>query len=167
MTSETHIHASESHCGNGGCTRPVYRAHKCYRCWIGMKWWSLTARLRNASGNCNSYVGIPLGFTRKQFIAWGLSNVPPNDMECPSIDRIIPQRGYVPGNIRWWPMRKNIEEPNRDLPDSERCCSICHGIFPATNEYFPRTRKGGKPALSSFCKPCNRIYQNKWSHTHG
>ena len=144
-------------CTNGDCTRPVYRGKDCFRCWAGVKWYSITQRLRNANGKCKSYVGVPLGFTRAEFIQWVIDNPPPWDMEKPSIDRIKPELGYVPGNIRWLELRKNSAGPNRDLPDGLRRCAICRGTKPFYS--FPM---GARGLRSSYCKPCNRAYQRQW-----
>jgi hypothetical protein len=115
-------------------------------------------RIENANGHCASYVGIPLGFTREELIAWVLQNPPPADMKWPSIDRIEPAKGYVPGNIRWLEFRRNCAGANRDLPDGMRRCAICGEVKPAANEYFPRN----KTKLSAYCHPCNRAYQREW-----
>lgn len=145
-------------CHNGNCTRPIYRGKYCFRCWSGVKWTSIVQRLENKTGHCNAYVGLPLGFTRESLIQWVLDNPPPPEMQEPSIDRIKPELGYVPGNIRWLEFRKNRAGGNRDLPDGQRACSICKTVKPATNEYFPRASGG----LGSYCKPCNNAYQARW-----
>lgn len=155
-------HASESHCNNGGCTRPLYRGKECFRCWAGTKWTSIVQRLENKTGHCNAYVGLPLGFTRETLIQWVFDNPPPADMAQPSIDRIKPELGYAPGNIRWLEFRKNTKGANRDLPDDRRMCSRCKQVKPADNEHFPRTVKRGRKTLSTMCHPCNRVYQAKW-----
>lgn len=96
-------------CMNGGCTRiGRYRdTTDCFRCWAGVKWTSVVARIQNKNGRCQSYVGTPLGFTREEFVAWVMLNPPPETMARPSIDRITPSQGYVPGNIRWLEQRIN------------------------------------------------------------
>lgn len=149
-------------CKNGACTRPIYRGRVCYRCWAGIKWTSICQRVANKNGNNPSYEGLPIGFTREGLIKWVMDNPPPADMQQPSIDRIKPELGYSPGNIRWLEKRRNIPGPNRDLPEGQRKCSRCGAVKPATNEYFPRTVKEGRKALSTFCHPCNRVYQNNW-----
>ena len=151
-------HAAESLCNNGGCTRPRYRGKECYRCWAGTKWTSIVLRLRNANGRCASYIGLPLGFTRETLIQWVFDNPPPEDMETPSIDRIKPELGYVPGNIRWLDRRKNSAGPNRDLPDELRRCAICKTVKPFYS--FPIGSKDKR--RSSYCKPCSREYQRNW-----
>lgn len=153
-------HGSDSGCRNGGCTsQVVYRGKYCFRCWAGVKWTSIVQRLENKTGHCNSYVGIPIDFTREELISWVLNNPPPKDMQKPSIDRIIPELGYTKGNIRWLEFRKNASGPNRDLPDGYRRCAICAVVKLATNEFFPFGKSG---RFSSYCKPCNRVYQHNW-----
>ena len=148
-------------CSNGGCTRQVYRGKHCFRCWAGVKWTSIVQRIGNKTGHCPTYVGIPLGFTREEFVRWVLDNRPPADMQHPSIDRIEPKLGYVPGNIRWLEFRKNSSGANRDLPDDLRRCAICTKVKP----FFSFPKNGKK--RSSYCKPCNNVYQKNWEEQRG
>lgn len=150
-----------SHCSNGGCRQPVYRGKYCFRCWAGVKWTSIVQRLENKMGNCNSYVGIPLGFTRETLIHWVLENPPPKDMKIPSIDRIKGALGYVPGNIRWLERDRNSAGPNRDVPIGLRPCRKCGNTYPLTATFF--VRNGGKNIpFSHYCRACNRVYQREW-----
>lgn len=102
-------------CVNGGCTRsPRFRdTLHCFRCWAGIKWTSILQRVANVNGRCASYVGIPLGYTRSEFVAWVIANPPPEWMARPSIDRIVTPLGYVPGNIRWLEFRENCRSCGR------------------------------------------------------
>jgi hypothetical protein len=159
------IHASESQCSNGGCTRPTYRGKYCFRCWAGVKWTSIVQRIENKTGHCRAYEGLPLGFTRETLIQWVLDNPPPEDMQWPSIDRIKPELGYAPGNIRWIERNKNVKGPNRDLPYGLRGCSRCKLVKPEDNVNFPRTVKRGRKTYSSMCLECNRVYQSNWRET--
>jgi hypothetical protein len=156
------VHASESRCRNGGCTRPTYRGKYCFRCWAGVKWTSIVQRIQNKTGHCKAYEGLPLGFTREELIKWVLDNPPPADMAQPSIDRIKPELGYVPGNIRWLEMKKNRTGGNRDLPEELRQCAICKEVKPFYSFPIGKGRRRG-----SYCKPCNRTYQNNWKENRG
>lgn len=151
--------ASESgHCRNGGCTKPIYRGRVCFRCWAGIKWTSIRQRIENKNGNNPSYEGIPLGFTREELILWVMGNPPPETLEVPSIDRIIPELGYVPGNIRWIEKDLNSCGPQRDLMlNGKRMCAKCKQVFPASNSIFVKQSKN-KHGLGIYCKPCWRGY---------
>lgn len=119
-------------------------------------------RVANVNGKCSSYVGIPLAFTKETLIQWVMDNPPPADMRQPSIDRIVESKGYVPGNIRWLELRKNSAGPNKDLPDELRRCAICKAVKPFYS--FPM---GSRNRRSSYCKPCNRVYQRNWEEQRG
>lgn len=162
--TETIRAAGTAHCRNGGCRRPLYRTQFCFRCWAGTKWVSIWQRIQNKNGNTPSYVGVTLGFMKADFIQWVLDNPPPEHLDEPSIDRIINELGYAPGNIRWIERRYNSAGTNKDLaPQGLRKCSKCSAILPANNEHFPRTVKHGRRTLSTMCKPCNRVYQYAWA----
>jgi len=103
-------------CSNGGCTRPIYRGKRCYRCWVGDKWTSMWQRVNNSNKNCPSYVGIPFKITRSEFVRWAIENPPPINMDWPSVDRIISAEGYSLSNIRWLEFRRNCANtPTRHL----------------------------------------------------
>lgn len=147
-------------CRNGDCKRPAtHGRHRwCLRCWAGMKWTSINQRVRNKNGNNPSYQGVPVGFTRPEFIAWVMGNPPPAGLREPSIDRIVPERGYAPGNLRWLEKRQNSRHKLADLPLTHQHCAMCKQILPATDEHFsPAGRK-----LSAYCRPCKRKYQAVW-----
>lgn len=156
--------ASESgHCRNGGCKRPLFRTRFCFRCWAGMKWTSVRQRVENKNGNNPSYEGLPLGFSKEEFIAWILENPPPATLEEPSLDRIVPELGYVPGNIRWIEKRLNSSNVQRDFMErGQRRCACCKAVFPATTEVFVMASKN-KAKLGSYCKPCWRKYTKAWA----
>jgi hypothetical protein len=155
--------ASESEkCNNGCCTRSVYRGKYCFRCWAGVKWTSIVQRVENRNGNNPSYVGVPIGYKREEFIDWVLSNPPPEGLEVPSIDRIDPAQGYSPGNIRWIERNRNSSKSNRDVDDGFRICGTCKTLYPATPEYFVRTKLNKTYGLSTKCRACNLTYQRKW-----
>ena len=149
-------------CNNGGCSRPAYRGKYCFRCWAGVKWTSLSQRVRRDP----SYAGVPILFTRAELIEWVLKNPPPAGMEKPSIDRIEPKLGYRFENIRWLEFSKNSSKSNRDVEDGFRRCPRCGKIKPLNNENFTKNApiKGG---FNHYCKPCNRKYQNDWRRKYG
>lgn len=141
-------------CSNGGCVRPLYRdTADCFRCWLGVKWTSIIQRLANANGKCSSYVGLPLGFTREQFIEWATNNPPPQWMARPSIDRITPKAGYVPGNIRWLEMRLNSRGSQRDIPFEHRRCPVCCRILILNASNFHRNRSARR-GFNTYCRRC-------------
>lgn len=154
-----------SHCGNGGCKRPIYRGRVCFRCWAGIKWTSIIQRVNNVSGHCPTYVGIPVGFTKEELIQWVLDNPPPKSMETPSIDRIIPKKGYVPGNIRWLEKRKNATGMQRDLPEGKRGCPKCEKVFPDTLKYFGVNNHHVKKK-QTYCRSCKLKYDRAWREKH-
>jgi hypothetical protein len=146
-------------CSNGGCSRPLYRdTADCFRCWVGVKWTSIIQRIANANGHCSSYVNLPLGFTREQFIDWATKNPPPRWMARPSIDRIVPQNGYAPGNIRWLEMRLNARGSQRDVPLSRRACPLCLRVLTLNAENFHRNRSARR-GFNTYCREC-RSKQN-------
>lgn len=70
------------------------------------------------------YDGLPF-MTKKEFFAWSLSD-PQFDQihrawvgdghppcQVPSIDRIVAEKGYVAGNLRWLPLSENISLGSR------------------------------------------------------
>lgn len=151
------------HCNNGGCTKPIYRGKYCFRCWAGVKWTSIVQRLENKMGNCNSYVGVPLGFTKETLIKWVMDNPPPATMFKPSIDRIDPVKGYVPGNIRWLEFRKNCMGCQRDVKDGFKICPICKRILELNKVNFG-TNYGKKygEQFQTYCRVCKHEYDRKW-----
>jgi hypothetical protein len=89
-------------CSSGGCRKKKYLDQsECFKCWLGTKWGTMKQRTENRNGHYSTWDGLPLGMTRKEFVAWGLSNPPPDDMVMPSVDRINDALGYVFGNIQW------------------------------------------------------------------
>src|SRR5262249_34295664 len=130
-------------------------------CWAGVKWTSVRQRIENKNGNNPSYVGVPLQFTKTEFIKWILDNPPPKHLVEPSLDRIVDEIGYAPGNIRWIEKRANSRGRWKDLPPDLQHCALCGEDKPATTEYFVANR--AKPSgIGSYCRPCNAIYQRKW-----
>lgn len=154
MTSE------KIHCSNGGCQRPPYRGRYCYRCWVGVKWFSLTARLRNLNGRCSSYIGIPLGMTREEFIKWAIENPPPSCMVQPSLDRIVNERGYRLDNIQWLELRQNSRDAQKDVPLTHRRCNPCGRTLPLDSDNFHRNKKDFL-GFNSHCKRCRAKKRNK------
>lgn len=169
MTMTTHSPkevASESGCTNGGCTRSRYRITKyCFRCWAGVKWTSIKQRIENKMGNCNSYVGIPIEFNRDELIHWVLQNPPPPDMIRPSIDRIIPSKGYTLTNIRWLELSKNCSGNQRDVDDGFRICPICK-VRRELNLYNFGVNNGRKwgSKFQSYCRTCKNKYDTQWRY---
>jgi hypothetical protein len=149
-------------CRNGGCTKPTYRGRVCFRCWAGIKWTSIRQRVENKNGNNRSYEGVPLGFTREQLIQWVMDNPPPAEMDVPSIDRIRPELGYVPGNIRWLERNKNSAGHRADVPDGLRVCSRCNKTMPLNEQHFGRTTKRWSGGFAHYCRECNRAYKKAW-----
>lgn len=152
--------ASEAgHCHNGGCTRKIYRGKYCLRCWAGVKWTSIMQRVQNRNGNNPSYEKVPLVITREEIIDWVLTNPPPPEMREPSIDRIIPEIGYAPGNIRWLEKRINSSS-QRDIPLDKKRCPSCGRVllldcFGVHNRTYGRKRQ-------SYCKECRNAYNREW-----
>ena len=144
-----------NHCNNGGCTKPVYRGKECLRCWLGTKWDSMQQRIRNRMGNCNSYVGIPLAFGRRDFIAWATDNPPPVEMKSPSIDRINPKLGYVFGNIRWLEFSRNSSGKQRDIPEGFYLCCPCKRVLPLSAFGVNNSKRWGKK-IQSHCRECRK-----------
>lgn len=150
------------HCTNGGCTKPIYRGSECYRCWLGTKWDSMKQRVEDRSGRYKWHRGLPLGFTRTEFIKWGMENKPPKGMEKPSVDRVNNKDGYIFGNIRWLSFRKNSSGVNRDLPSNRRRCPICKTVKMLSARNF-RPHKSGVTTHSYYCIPCEREYKREWA----
>jgi hypothetical protein len=152
----------EQKCNNGGCSRIVYRGKYCFRCWAGVKWTSLSQRIRKDP----SYAGVQVFFTRSELIDWILKNPPPANIEKPSIDRVDPKLGYRFGNIRWLEFSRNCAGANRDIPDGFRRCSGCKETKALNSENFTKGSilKGG---FAHYCKFCNRKYQNNWRKNYG
>lgn len=150
---------SGARCKNGGCTKAYYRAGMCYRCWSGVKWDSMRARVENRHGRKDYalWTGLPLKFTRREFIAWAASNRPSPDLAMPSIDRIDSALGYVPGNIRWLEMRQNSLNRQHDIPLSHRRCPLCHAVLPLTAENFHRN-KSDQLGFNSYCRRCRSAH---------
>lgn len=46
---------------------------------------------------------------------------------------------------------------------SEKTCTKCGGVFPATAEFFYR-RKDNKIGLGAMCKPCKNRQNKQWQH---
>ncbi len=155
------IHAAESHCFNGGCTRPLYRGKKCFRCWAGDKHLSMVQRVNNITGKNPSYVGIPIGFSKEELIKWIFDSPPPKDMEKPSIDRIEPKKGYVPGNIRWLEFNKNCARHRWDKKEGHRVCPKCEKELLLNSENFT-PNKGKSPPFNYYCRECKLNYDRKW-----
>lgn len=151
-----------THCNNGGCTKAIYRGKECFRCWAGTKWDSMQQRVRNRNKNYQTYEGLPLGFKRKEFIAWAQANPPPDSMKWPSVDRVVAAAGYVFGNIRWLELRKNSSGIQRDIQAGFKKCPKCLQVLPLNAEFF-----GGRKDFSCYCKPCERVYKNNWSNNRG
>ena len=150
-------------CNNGGCTSPVFRGKECIYCWAGTKFDSMKSRIANRNGKTKSYVGIPLEFTRRELISWVLSFPPPDTIKNPSIDRIDPKKGYVPGNIRWLEFRVNCKGPQRDIPEGLKRCPKCFQILPLNTTHFhaDNSRKG----FQSQCKKCRSRRKEKHGHS--
>lgn len=132
------------------------------RCWAGMKWTSIRQRVENKNGNNPSYEGRPLLFTKESLIAWIMSNPPPADMQEPSVDKIVDELGYAPGNIRWLEKRANSRLHHKDVPLDMQVCPICKVTKPRTIEYFSQN-KGKASGVHNYCRPCDRQYKRDWS----
>lgn len=158
--------ASLDTCKNGNCTKLIYRGRVCYRCWAGIKWTSINQRVANKNGNNPSYEGVPIKFTRLAFIQWVLDNPPPRSMATPSIDRIEPELGYAPGNIRWLDRRRNSAGNNRDVPDGQRWCNHCARVLPISAFGVNNGRKWG-PKVQVYCRSCRESYRLNNEVAHG
>ncbi len=153
--------AKESvHCNNGGCTRPVYRAHVCFRCWAGTKWTSMWQRIQNKNGHNPSYEKIPLQITKQELIGWILNNPPSSDLERPSIDRIDNSKGYSLTNIRWLEHRINSKGCQRDIPEGFKKCSGCQKVL--SLEAFSPNRSLCGVQRQSKCRSCKLVYDRAW-----
>lgn len=148
-------------CNHGGCTKPVYIGAFCIRCWAGAKFNTMRTRVRNWKGKFPCYAGLPLGFTRKEFVEWAVNNPPPKNMRRPSIDRIVPELGYVPGNVRWLELEVNARHSQRDMPEGMATCPRCKKVYPLTEEIWgknscPRHKR------QCYCKKCKLEYDFQW-----
>lgn len=152
---------SEAACSNGGCTRPTYRGKYCYRCWVGVKWWSITQRIRNLNGKCASYVGVPLEMTREEFIAWATDNPPPDDMKWPSLDRIVDGRGYRLDNIQWLEQRANSRTTQKWLPMTHRRCPRCETTYRLSHANFNRS-KSNPFGFQMYCRECQKAVNKEY-----
>lgn len=50
-----------------------------------------------------------------------------------------------------------------DLETISRTCTVCGKTYPATAEYFGRT-KNTKSGLVAHCKACNAVRVKEWQH---
>ena len=149
-------------CTNGECTRAIFRTQFCLRCLAGVNLTSIRQRIENNNGNNPSYVGVPLNFTKETLIKWVMDNPPPGDLSEPSIDRIVPEIGYSPGNIRWIEKVRNSSATNRDTPDGQRICGACKQMFPAEPMFFGSLGKNKTLGLNSLCRVCSRVNSRKY-----
>ena len=156
------IAAESGKCKNGGCTRPIYRGRVCYRCWAGIKWTSIMQRCQNKNGNNPSYSKVKIHFTRDELISWVIKNVPPADMEIPSIDRIIPSLGYSLDNIRWIEKKINSRNLQRDIPYGMHRCPSCMIVFERNRSNFVFKNKKLN-SYSSYCIGCHRKIFSKYA----
>ena len=145
---------------NGLCTKCNNTAESgvyCYR-------HRLTAVYYNIYHRCNntykykknkSYEGKELGFTREEFIEWGMSNKPLN-ISRPSIGRIDHDKGYFLDNIQWEELSNNSRKHCKqiDIDEGYKKCPNCDIVFEMTTEYF-HVNKSQYSGLSSWCKKCN------------
>lgn len=150
------------HCNNGDCKRPIFRTQFCLRCWAGVKWTSIRQRVENKNGNNPSYEGVKIGFTKETLIKWVMENPPPASLEIPSIDRIVPELGYSPGNVRWIERNRNSSATNRDSPDGQRICGSCKQMFPADPLFFGPLKRNKTVGLNSVCRVCSRVKFRKY-----
>ncbi len=145
---------TDAMCSNGGCRRePRYKiTSECFHCWLGTKWDSMKQRTDNKRNYYPGWQGLPLGFTRKEFVAWGLQNPPLDDMERPSVDRIDSSIGYVWGNIQWLSVIQNSRNKQKDVSLDMRRCPKCKEIKKLCHENFHRNNKA--LGFQHYCKPC-------------
>jgi hypothetical protein len=113
-------------------------------------------RVENKNGNNPSYEGIPLTFTKETLIKWVSDNPPPRELDIPSIDRVIPHLGYIPGNIRWLERNKNSSGTQRDIEEGKWKCFRCKRILPLTIEYFNKNVSTPK-GFQTYCNDCRRV----------
>lgn len=158
------VRHGDSVCKNGGCTNVKYRGRLCLNCWARKRFSSIVERITDKNGKHPTYKGLPLGFTLKSMVDWIFLNPEHMEMDKPSIDRIVPELGYVPGNIRWLEMNKNCPGMQRDLADGMRGCPGCKKIFPETTQYFWRNRRQAN-GLAVYCKTCQSA-KNRLRQTH-
>lgn len=148
-------------CTKPGCGKERYSGKQCFDCWIGFKWRSICIRIRDSKGKFPTYAGLPLGFTERELIQWARENPPPNGMKRPSIDKIVDSRGYVPGNIRWLELGKNISREQKDVPDGYKLCLKCGQVKPHTFEFFS-SHAGSNKNLHSSCRPCYNAHMRQY-----
>lgn len=148
-------------CKNGGCTREIYRGAFCFRCWAGVKWTSMRQRVENKNGNNPSYENIPLLFTKEEIVQWVYDNPPPTNLEEPSIDRIIPEKGYSLDNIRWIEKRINSSGVQRDIPLDKKRCPLCRQILDL-DAFGIHNGRWNLRHRQSRCKKCKIEYDRKW-----
>lgn len=98
------------------CTRPLFRVRRCLRCWAGMIYGGIRDRVTGKHPyKGRKYIGLPLEFTRPEFVRWVTNNPPPLNMEQPSVDRIEESLGYTLTNIQWMPTRQNARKHFKHL----------------------------------------------------
>lgn len=115
------------------------------RKYLKNKWFGIRSRCTGKGKTHHSYHGLPY-CEKERFIKWAIErrdfhatwerweSLNFTQMECPSIDRIDPKKGYVFGNMRFIPYRKNKRK-------KRLYCDRGHYIGDATR-----------------CKPCNSIH---------